>query len=41
MPYVTEKTLTDVVLQRWMAVPNPRLQSGHAVVIKHVHSLRA
>lgn len=38
MPYVTEKNLTDVVLQRWMAVPNPRLRQVMQSFIKHVHS---
>ena len=26
MPYVTEQNLTDVVLDRWKAVPDPRLR---------------
>ena len=26
MPYVTEQNLTDVVLDRWKAVPDPRLK---------------
>ena len=26
MPYVTEQNLTDVVLERWKAVPDPRLR---------------
>ncbi|MGY4622915.1 hypothetical protein ACVWY3_000671 [Bradyrhizobium sp. USDA 4486] len=24
MAYVTETTITDIVLERWMAVPDPR-----------------
>ena len=26
MPYVTEHNLTDVVLERWKAIPDPRLR---------------
>jgi len=26
MPYVTEANITDVVLERWRAVPDPRLR---------------
>src|SRR5580658_7166364 len=37
MPYVTEKNLTDVVLERWKAVPDPRLREVMASLIKHLH----
>src|SRR5262244_280093 len=38
MPYVTEQNLTDVVLERWQAVPDPRLRRVMQSFIKHVHA---
>ena len=38
MPYVTEQNLTDVVLERWQAVPDPRLRQVMASFIRHVHA---
>src|SRR5215510_6283368 len=38
MPYVTEQNLTDVVLERWKAVPDPRLRQVMQSFIKHVHA---
>jgi hydroxyquinol 1,2-dioxygenase len=38
MPYVTEQNLTDVVLDRWKAVPDPRLKQVMQSLIKHLHS---
>lgn len=26
MPFVTETTITEIVLERWMGVPDPRLR---------------
>jgi len=38
MPYVTEQNLTDVVLERWKAIPDPRLRQVMQSFIKHVHA---
>jgi hydroxyquinol 1,2-dioxygenase len=38
MAYVTEKTLTDVVHQRWTNIPDPRLRQVMTALIKHVHA---
>jgi hydroxyquinol 1,2-dioxygenase len=38
MPYVTEQNLTKVVLDRWMAVPDPRLRQVMQSFIKHLHA---
>ncbi len=37
MPYVTEENLTDVVLQRWQQIPDPRLRQIMQSMIKHLH----
>jgi hydroxyquinol 1,2-dioxygenase len=38
VPYVTEHNLTDVVLERWQAVPDPRLREVMQSLIKHLHA---
>jgi hydroxyquinol 1,2-dioxygenase len=38
MPYVTEKTLTDIVLERWSDIPDPRLKEVMTALVKHVHA---
>jgi hydroxyquinol 1,2-dioxygenase len=38
MPYVTEENLTDVVLDRWNAVPDPRLREVMRSLIMHLHA---
>ena len=38
MPYVNEQNLTDVVLERWKDVPNPRLKQIMQSLIKHMHA---
>jgi hydroxyquinol 1,2-dioxygenase len=38
MPYVTESNITDVVLDRWKAVPDPRLLQIMQSMIKHLHA---
>lgn len=38
MPYVTEATITDIVLERWSAVPDPRLRQIMNAMIAHLHS---
>jgi len=37
MPYVTEENLTDVVLDRWQDIPDPRLRQVMTAAIKHLH----
>jgi len=37
MPFVTEQNLTDVVLQRWQNIPDPRLRQVIQSLIKHLH----
>lgn len=38
MPYVTEENLTDIVLQRWKDIPDPRLRQVMQSFIKHMHA---
>jgi hydroxyquinol 1,2-dioxygenase len=38
MPYVTEQNLTDVVLDRWKAIPDPRLKQVMGSLIEHLHA---
>ena len=38
MPYVTEANITDVVLDRWSAVPDPRLRQIMRAMISHLHA---
>jgi hydroxyquinol 1,2-dioxygenase len=38
MAYVTEKTLTDVVRERWTDIPDARLRQVMTAVVKHVHA---
>src|ERR1700716_4167801 len=37
MPYVTEQNLTDVGLDRWKNIPDPRLRQVMGSLIKHLH----
>lgn len=37
MAYVTEENLTDVVLERWKDIPDPRLREVMQSLIKHLH----
>src|ERR1051325_9960311 len=37
MPYVNEKNLTDVVLERWKNIPDARLKQIMQSLIKHLH----
>jgi len=37
MPYVTESNITDIVLDRWRAVPDPRLRTIMQSMIRHLH----
>ncbi len=38
MPYVTEKTLTDIALERWSDIPDPRLKQVMNALVKHIHA---
>jgi hydroxyquinol 1,2-dioxygenase len=38
MAYVTEKTLTDVVSERWSDIPDPRLRQVMTALVKHAHA---
>jgi len=38
MPYVTESNLTDIALERWSHIPDPRLREVMTVLIKHLHA---
>jgi hydroxyquinol 1,2-dioxygenase len=37
MPYVTEENLTDVALERWKDIPDPRLRQVMQSLIRHLH----
>jgi hydroxyquinol 1,2-dioxygenase len=37
MAYVTEQNLTDIVLDRWQQIPDPRLRQVMQAAIKHLH----
>src|SRR3979411_3264823 len=37
MPYVTEDNLTDVALERWKDIPDPRLRQIMQSLITHLH----
>ncbi len=36
-PYVTDSNLTEVVMQRWQDIPDPRLREVMQSLIKHLH----
>src|SRR3981081_443411 len=37
MPYVTEDNLTDVAMERWKDIPDPRLRQIMQSLIRHLH----
>ena len=37
MPYVTEDNLSDVAMERWKDIPDPRLRQITQSLIKHLH----
>src|SRR5258708_9618068 len=37
MPHVTEANLTDIALERWKNIPDPRLRQIMTSLIKHMH----
>jgi hydroxyquinol 1,2-dioxygenase len=38
MAYVTESNITELVLDRWEIVPDPRLRRIMQSMIKHLHA---
>jgi hydroxyquinol 1,2-dioxygenase len=38
MPYVTEENLTDLAIERWSQIPDPRLREVMMALIKHLHA---
>mgnify|MGYP000964925897 CR=1 FL=1 len=38
MPYVTEANLTDLAVERWSEIPDPRLRQVMRAAIKHLHA---
>jgi hydroxyquinol 1,2-dioxygenase len=38
MPYVTEHNLTDLAIERWGNIPDPRLRQVMMAAIKHLHA---
>jgi len=38
MPYVTEMNLTDIVMDRWKNIPDPRLRKIMTSMVKHLHA---
>ncbi|GIK82024.1 MAG: hydroxyquinol 1,2-dioxygenase [Pseudorhodoplanes sp.] len=38
MPYVTEANLTDLAVERWSDIPDPRLRQVMRAAIKHLHA---
>ena len=37
MPYVTEENLTDLAVERWSNIPDPRLRQVMTSMVKHLH----
>lgn len=38
MPYVTEDNLTDLAIERWSQIPDPRLREVMTALVKHMHA---
>ncbi len=38
MPYITEDNLTDIAVDRWSNIPDPRLREVMTAMVKHVHA---
>jgi hydroxyquinol 1,2-dioxygenase len=38
MPYITEANLTDIAVERWQNVPDPRLRRVMTSMIRHLHA---
>ncbi len=38
MPYITEENLTDIAVDRWSNIPDPRLRKVMTAMVKHVHA---
>src|ERR671936_210175 len=37
MPYVTEDNLTDLAIERWSNIPDPRLRQVMTTLVRHLH----
>jgi hydroxyquinol 1,2-dioxygenase len=37
MPYVTEENLTDLAVERWSNIPDPRLRQVMTALVRHLH----
>ena len=37
MPYVTEENLTDIAVERWSNIPDPRLRQVMTALVRHLH----
>src|SRR5215211_5346570 len=38
MTYVTEENLTDLPIERWSNIPDPRLRQTMTALVKHLHA---
>ena len=38
MAYVTEENLTDLAIERWSNIPDPRLRQVMTSLVKHLHA---
>jgi hydroxyquinol 1,2-dioxygenase len=38
MTYVTEQNLTDIAIERWKQIPDPRLRQVMSSLIRHLHA---
>ncbi|MGE3992885.1 dioxygenase, partial [Pseudorhodoplanes sp.] len=38
MTYVTEENLTDLAIERWSNIPDPRLRQVMTSLVKHLHA---
>src|SRR6476620_1282776 len=38
MPYSTEENLTDIVMERWSNVPDPRMREVMTSLVQHLHA---
>jgi hydroxyquinol 1,2-dioxygenase len=38
VPYITEQNLTDIAIDRWSNIPDPRLRKVMTAAVKHLHA---
>jgi Catechol dioxygenase N terminus len=38
MTFVTEQNLTDLAIERWSNIPDPRLRQVMTSLVKHLHA---